>query len=165
MQIFLQIFLRYLCSHSLTSTACCWQPVVRLAIGVLVDSLWEFSSTPALSSACLHRDTLLRWKSWAFLAWQMLKYYSNGAQGCGSQSSINWESLAKSPFVTANSKSYQGTSLRGCVLKSLAGSHFERFLRPVCYINPELKKNPHIHSLKTILWATFPCNIYFVVWV
>lgn len=89
MQIFLQIFIRYLCNRGLTSTAWCWQP--RLSAWQLVSlpaALWELSGTPEFHSACLGQ-----WKSRAFWHGRYSSYYSNRAQGCGSQSPINWESL------------------------------------------------------------------------
>lgn len=81
-------------------------------------ALWESSGSPALCNACLGRDTLLPAETLGFLAWQMLNYCCNRAQGCDSQSPINWESFAKSFSVIwqAASPNYQG-SLRGYVLK------------------------------------------------
>ena len=93
MQVFLQIFPRYLCSHGLAATAWFWQPYCQPGSWGPVSSLggvfWP-SRTPLRLPRQEHAagSGIL-----GFLARQMLKHHANRAQGCGSQSPINWGSL------------------------------------------------------------------------
>lgn len=166
--MFLQIFLRYLCSHGLAATAWFWQPDCQPGSRGPVYSLggvfWP-SCTPLRLPRQEHAagSGIL-----GFLVRQMLKRHANRAQGCGSQSPINWGSLLPGTPVlwqTVN-PDYQGTSRRGCVLK--AGRQplwkvFETWLFYYSRIKEILiLKTIHILGLKTISSVILLLKICFV---
>lgn len=73
------------------------------------------------------------------------------------------ESFAKSPNVMAGSEPWLSRDIfKGLWAEAWQAATLRRFFRPDCCIIPELKKNSHTHSLKTILSVMFPFKICFV---
>lgn len=130
MYIYLQIFIRYLCSSGLPSTAWCWQPQLSAWQPVpspysLVGGIWR-SCMPQCQPGQGH--TVARGNPGSLVG-QELKLLVQ-------QSPRLWlpklhkveDSFAKRPFVTADSNSRLSRDIfKGLCAYSLAGSHSERF--------------------------------------
>lgn len=127
MQVFLQIFPRYLCSHGLAATAWFWQPYCQPGSWGPVSSLggvfWP-SCTPLRLPRQEHTagSGIL-----GFLARQMLKHHANRAQGCGSQSPINWGVFCQEPECYGRQWTLSGDIAKGLCAEGWQTATLEHF--------------------------------------
>ena len=170
MQVFLQIFPRYLCSHGLAATAWFWQPYCQPGSWGPVSSLGGVFRPSCTSLRLPRQEHAAGSGILGFLARQMLKHHANRAQGCGSQSPINWGGVfCQEPELYGRQWTLSGDIAKG--LCAEAGRQplwkvFETWLFYYSRIKEILiLKTIHILGLKTILSVILLFKICFVPWI